>query len=622
MRKAIATVSVAGGLEEKLSAIAAARFDGVEIFDNDLIASDLSPTQIAQRCADLGLTIEIFQPLRDIEGHTGEGFEAVLRRLRHKFDVMERLGVDLALACSNALPTAVNDLDLTAEQLHRVGELAAEHGVTIAYEALAWGTHINRVRQSWDAVVLADHPAITLALDVFHILSRGDDAGVLAGIPGDRIGFMQIADAPQMDMNVLNWSRHYRSFPGQGDLDVAELVGTVIDAGYRGPLSLEVFSDVVREASPRLNALDGMRSLLHLEEQLRQRRDRLVAAGAHSAPAVDLFDPPRTPDRVTAGFVEFAVPENDGEVDDPTTSLTAMLRGLGFEHASTHSTRAVQWWRNGDADLCVTTLPVPGRQRERPFISALALGVEQVRDVATRASALLWPNVAHRRGRFVSALPGIDTPSGLHVFLTGRPGAEDDWRSGYPAPEAPAAPGGFLSIDHVGSTVPAHLYPAEQSFYRSVFGLEGGHVSEFIRPGGRRVSRPFRPTEGGLRVVVAVGGAEPRLDQVAFACPDIATTVVSAREKGVQFLPVPANYYDDLQARLGLDNDTIEHLRAHDLLYDADGIGGSLLHAYVYAPGGSFHVELVQRIGGYEGYGEPGTHVRLAAEVRLAHRSR
>jgi 4-hydroxyphenylpyruvate dioxygenase len=41
MRKGIATVSVSGVLTQKLEAIAAAGFDGVEIFDNDLIESPL-----------------------------------------------------------------------------------------------------------------------------------------------------------------------------------------------------------------------------------------------------------------------------------------------------------------------------------------------------------------------------------------------------------------------------------------------------------------------------------------------------------------------------------------------------------------------------------------------------
>ena len=110
-----------------------------------------------------------------------EAFDAVLHRLRTKLGVMAELGTTTLLACSNASSRAVDDLDLTAEQLHRVGEVAAEAGVTVAYEALAWGRHVNRVGQAWEAVVRADHPAITLAVDTFHLLARGDDGAALAG---------------------------------------------------------------------------------------------------------------------------------------------------------------------------------------------------------------------------------------------------------------------------------------------------------------------------------------------------------------------------------------------------------------------------------------------------------
>ncbi len=41
MRRSIATVCLSGTLEEKLAAAAAAGFDGVELFENDLIASPL-----------------------------------------------------------------------------------------------------------------------------------------------------------------------------------------------------------------------------------------------------------------------------------------------------------------------------------------------------------------------------------------------------------------------------------------------------------------------------------------------------------------------------------------------------------------------------------------------------
>ena len=47
MKTSIATVSISGDLREKLEAIAAAGFDGVEIFENDFLAYDRSPRDVA-----------------------------------------------------------------------------------------------------------------------------------------------------------------------------------------------------------------------------------------------------------------------------------------------------------------------------------------------------------------------------------------------------------------------------------------------------------------------------------------------------------------------------------------------------------------------------------------------
>jgi 4-hydroxyphenylpyruvate dioxygenase len=68
MKTSIATVSISGDLREKLEAIAAAGFDGVEIFENDFLAFDRSPAEVRNMVADLGLEITLFQPFRDFEG--------------------------------------------------------------------------------------------------------------------------------------------------------------------------------------------------------------------------------------------------------------------------------------------------------------------------------------------------------------------------------------------------------------------------------------------------------------------------------------------------------------------------------------------------------------------------
>jgi 4-hydroxyphenylpyruvate dioxygenase len=65
MKTSIATVSISGDLREKLSAIAAAGFDGVEIFETDFLAFDGTPAEVGRIVRDAGLEITMFQPFRD-----------------------------------------------------------------------------------------------------------------------------------------------------------------------------------------------------------------------------------------------------------------------------------------------------------------------------------------------------------------------------------------------------------------------------------------------------------------------------------------------------------------------------------------------------------------------------
>jgi 4-hydroxyphenylpyruvate dioxygenase len=599
MRKGIATVSLSGLLLDKLSAIASAGFDGVEIFDNDLVACPASPREVAARCQDLGLSIDLFQPVRDVQGVAPGGFDAVVHRFGTKLEVMAQLGVTTLLACSNVDPDSHADIDLTAEQLHHLGVLAAERGMTLAFEALAWGAHINRVSQAWEAVQRADHPAVTLAVDTFHMLARGDDGAALADVPGERIGFLQVADAPLLDMNVLDWSRHFRCFPGQGMLDVTGVVAQVLAAGYRGPLSLEVFSDEVREAEPETTAREAMRSLLFLEDQLADTVTGPVRALVSAAP------PP--PARLDAAFLELASPPHD-------RLSSGLLHGLGFTRVGRHRTKPVTWWRNGGAHVVVNH----GGEPAPPRPNALGVTAPRVETVAARAKGLLWPAVEKTRSQDEAPLPGITSPSGLHVFVSDEPGADGDWQQDFDT-EDRDPPGNLTGIDHVGvATAPADL-DEEVAFFRTLFGLSPGPVQEFMEPHGRLRSRALRPPTGDLRVVLNVTESRPEhrhpvgVNQVAFSCSDVAAVVLRLRERGVPLMPVPDNYYVDLDARFALAPDLIDHLRAHHLLYDRVG-DGELLHAYTPVLPLGFYVEILERRGGYEGYGSASTHVRLAAQ--------
>jgi 4-hydroxyphenylpyruvate dioxygenase len=268
MRRTIATVSLRGTLDEKLVAAARAGFDGVELFEPDLVDSPLTPGEVRQRSEELGLTIELYQPFRDFEAVPRLTFERSLRRAEAKFGVMEALGAPTMLVCSNVSPATIDDDALAAEQLHALATRAAEHGLRIAYEALAWGAHVNDFEHSWTIAAAADHPGLGVCLDSFHILSVESDLDAIAEIPGDRIFYLQLADAPRLDLDVRHWSRHHRRFPGQGAFDLTGFLQRVLATGYAGPLSLEVFNDVLRQADPGAVAVDAMRSLLVLEDHV------------------------------------------------------------------------------------------------------------------------------------------------------------------------------------------------------------------------------------------------------------------------------------------------------------------------------------------------------------------
>ena len=170
-KRSIATVSLSGSLDEKLRAIAAAGFDAVEIFENDLLSFSGSPRDVGQMCRDLGLAICAFQPFRDFEGMPEPQRARNFARAERKFDLMQELQTDLMLICSNISPASLGGIDRAAADFRELGERAAARGLRVGYEALAWGRHVNDYRDAWEIVRRADHKSIGIILDSFHALA-------------------------------------------------------------------------------------------------------------------------------------------------------------------------------------------------------------------------------------------------------------------------------------------------------------------------------------------------------------------------------------------------------------------------------------------------------------------
>jgi 4-hydroxyphenylpyruvate dioxygenase len=634
MRRSIATVSVSGTLEDKLKAIAAAHFSAAELFETDLVNFNGTPREVQRLAADLGLAIDLYQPFRDFEGVADDASRRNLDRAERKFDVMADLDAPMMLVCSNVSPQAIDDDQRAAAQLHALAERAARRNIRIAYEALAWGTHVRTYGHAWRLVEAAAHPHLGLNLDSFHTLALGDDPAGIAAIPGERIFFFQVADAPRLAMDALSWSRHFRCFPGQGDLDLASFLLYVLRSGYAGPLSLEVFNDDFRASDNRQTAIDAMRSLLYLEEQARARLESECSSGSDQPPdarralrRVELFDPPPAPTLEGLAFLEFAV---DAEA---AAGLGALLERLGFPPPAQHRSKQVALYRQSDINVILNAEPDSFARSyfevHGPALCATGLRTEDEVQALGRATALNAPRFEGRLGPNELTIPAVRSTDGSLLYFVGRGGEsgrsfEADFDLA-PPDGRPSGGAGLRSVDHLALAVPAEGLSASLLFFRSILGLQPRGVLEIPDPYGlirsralvndNRSVRITLNVAQGRRTVMARSVSGAGVHHIAFACDDIFATIPRLAAAGVAFLEIPDNYYLDLAARFGLEDAFVARLREQRILYDrADA--GEFFHIFTESFEGRFFFEIVQRVGDYDAHGEVNAPVRMAAQAR------
>lgn len=621
MKTSIATVSIAGDLGEKLAAIAAAGFDGVEIFENDFLAFDASPREIGRMVADHGLAITLFQPFRDFETLPEPQRARAFERAERKFDVMQELGAELILICASVSPLALGGIDRAADDLRALGERAARRSLRVGYEALAWGRHFNDHRDAWEIVRRADHANVGLILDSFHTLSRQIPLDSIRSIPKDKIFIVQLADAPHLQMDLLSWSRHYRCMPGQGDLPVADFMAAICATGYDGMISLEIFNDEFRAGSPRTVAIDGHRSLTALVDEVAKR-----------APALGITAPPLPP-RVRAdgvSFVEFAV---DGA---EAATIGGLLSGMGFSARGRHRTKAVTLFSSGAANI-VLNEEKHGFSHSAHLLhgaSVCALGIEVEDAAATEARAIRLGAEPFERELGVGdlAMPAVRGVGGL-LYLTDRTSALSGlWETEFALePERPGVAGALTRVDHVSQTMDRGEMLTALLFYTSILDVAKTSEVDVPDPAGLVKSRVVENDAGTLRITM--NGVQNRRTQagrfiaetfgssvqhVAFATADIFAAAARMGAASVPILPVSENYYGDLDARFDIDPAVMRRMRELHILYDREPEGGEFFQFYTEAFEDGFFFEIVERRNGYRGYGAPNAPIRLAAQKRHA----
>ncbi len=619
MSLCMATASIAGKLPAKLQAIAAAGFEGVELSEAELSDHGGIPEDIAQFSKDLGLRIEALRSSGDYVGLLAEDRLKAQNDLDQTFALMHRLDAETLLIGTSTDINILTDPDEVHEDFVHLAERARVNGVKIAVLALPWASHLNDELRVFEVVKRVDSPHLGVALNSVYSLLGQTQAARLRVISGDKVFHVHLADTVASDFDPPRLEKLVGLLPGQGQLNLESFVRVLVRSGFKGPWSL-AGGDAGQQEGYTQSAKDGYRALVSLLDEVSLTEPRL------DKPVSDL--PPRG---YPSGFefLEFAVDEVAKQ------SLTNVLTAMCFRRERRHVSKSVELWRQGAVNIVInsekTGFAAEAFAAHGPTVCDMGLKVRDADAVVARATALGAPAFEQPVGAGELAIPAIQGVGGNVVhFIDEESDLHRVWDIEFdPVSKAKATPpAGLRRIDHVAQTMPYDEMQSWLTYYTTTFQMEKTPVVDVDDPSGVVLSQALSSPEGEVRL--NLNGADQDktfagafladqfgagVQHVAFVSDDIFETSDRLASAGFERLAMPDSYYKDLALRFGLEPEFVWALREGQMLYDRDQ-AGEYFQIYGAPMFNGFFFEIVQRKGGYQGYGAPNAPIRLAAQLK------
>lgn len=571
----IPTSLALGSLTEKLTCIAAAGFDGVELSISDVTGSDNSLAQIAELTNDAGLTVAALGPIVTPK-------------------TQQQLAAKVALAKAIRAPVLIVDADARVADFLTNLELG---GIRIAL----------RPKREDEAAVIAmvarlAQPNVGLALNAFEVLGDGSRPARLRDIDGADVFYVQLMDGP-----------HSALMPGQGTLNLAGLLRVLGRAGYAGPWC--VSGD--RQGTDTVT--NGYRALV-----------TLLSDAAVTEPTLRTTAPTLPPKVAATGFefIEFAV------ADDSAAELETMLSSMTFRPERQHLSKAVTLWRQGAVNIVVNQ-DLKGHAHQTftqhgASVCDMGLRVKNADETVARARALGSVDFTQAVGVGELSIPAIRGVGGslLH-FIDETSDHHRVWDIEFELANCAQTPqpAGLRRIDHVAQTMKYDEMQSWLLYYLTTFEMTKSAIVNVLDPSGTVGSQAIETPEGEVRLNLngaldqntqagsfLAGKSGAGVQHVALSTDDIFETSAILAKANFARLSIARNYYAETQTEFGLDDGLVTQMQAASILYDRDE-GGEYFQLYGQTIFSGFFFEIVERRGRYGGYGARNAAVRLAAQA-------
>ncbi|MCY3674188.1 MAG: TIM barrel protein [Paracoccaceae bacterium] len=612
----ISTASIPGILGDKLIEIASAGFSGVELHEPDFTGFHTTSVELRKLVNDLNLKILLLKSFHDLEGWTGKRKTLAFDQLEHKFDLMEELDITmLSIEASSAVPD--DDCNIVHD-LAEAAERANKRGIRLAYMAVPWAGQIKSNDQALDLINEVDNPNLGLLLNSNLSLVDGIKPAQLNHLPSARIFHVQLSDTTRIGSIASRNDHANVLLPGQGNLNLAGFVKVIAHNGYKGAWSIAMFNENSPRPGNRTLARDGYRALVNLLDDVSRNNPDLN------------FEIPDLPPRVHASgfeFIEFAVDK------DCASELTNLLSSSCFRLERHHITKSVELWRQGSVNIIVNTeskgYAHKAFEAHGPTVCDIGLRVDNASQTINRAGGLGTPRFSQPVGSGELDIPAIRGVGGNVVhFIDENSNLHRVWDIEFnPVANISAIqPAGIRRVDHVSQTMRYEEMQSWVLYYISTFEASKSPIFDVADPSGVVHSQAIESPEGEVRL--NLNGVEGQhtfaasflhdhyaagVQHIAFLTDDIFETSKQLDDCGFRRLEISSNYYDHVQAHFGLEKGLVDRLKFGNILYDRQD-KGEYFQIYSRPIFQGFFFEIVQRSGGYSGYGARNASVRLAAQ--------
>lgn len=238
-------------------------YGAIELWNDEMdeaLRSGVSMSDIVKALSDYGLSVPSVIAIHNWMTTHGEEYRKALDEAKRRMEQAAQVGAKRIVATPPVRIEGALDLRLAADRYNELLELGRQVGVLPAVEFLGFSEAVYRVDQAWEIVKLSGASDGSVVLDTFHLYRGGSSLDDVPDLKGEFIAILHFNDVPA-GIPRESLTDADRVYPGDGILPLRQIVKEVMERGYSGAISLELFNRELWERDPKEVAQVGIEKM-------------------------------------------------------------------------------------------------------------------------------------------------------------------------------------------------------------------------------------------------------------------------------------------------------------------------------------------------------------------------